>query len=275
MEHAAEKISSIIQKFDSTNNIREIWEIGSRDGQDALVMSEIFPEAIISSFEPNPDTFRMVEEVSRKSHGKITALNIALSSSDGEITFNKIDTTSTITTWADGNPGASSMFIANGKYEIEKYVQIPIKVKSNRAKTLIENQGLATPNLIWMDVQGAEGLVIEGFGQHIANVDFIYVELSLKPLYTGQALAGDIVKLLSTDFYWYSNLTYGAWQFDALFINKKYRCQKLVCRNVFLFLSLKSYLKIGIEYSLPVFLRKRLSVAKKYVIRILISNLRK
>jgi FkbM family methyltransferase len=267
MEHAAGKISSIIQKFDSIAIIKEIWEIGSRDGRDAQSMSEIFPQATIKSFEPNPDTFRMVEEVSQKSYGKIAALNLALSDSDGEITFNKIDTTSTITTWADGNPGASSMFIANEEYDIEKYIQIPVTVKSNRAKTLIENQGLHTPNLIWMDVQGAEGLVIKGFGEHIVNVDFIYVELSLKPLYIGQALASEIVKLLSENFYWYSNLTHGIWQFDALFINKKYRSNKLVYRNLFLLFSLKSNLKIGIEYSLYIFLRKRISVAKRCVIR--------
>jgi hypothetical protein len=40
-----------------------------------------------------------------------------------------------------------------------------------------------------MDVQGAEGLVIKGFDEHIRNVNFIYVELSLKPLYLNQPLA--------------------------------------------------------------------------------------
>jgi FkbM family methyltransferase len=275
MKHAAENIKSIIQKFESVAIVKEIWEIGSRDGLDSQKMSEIFPQARIKSFEPNPDTFSMVEDVAHNSCGKITALNLAISDSDGEITFNKIDTSSTVTTWADGNPGASSMFIASEEYDIEKYFQIPVKVKSNKAKTLIENQGLATPNLIWMDAQGAEGLVIQGFGEHIANVDFIYVELSLKPLYIGQPLASEIVKLLLENFYWYSNLTKGSWQFDALFINKKYRSHKLVCRNTLLFLSLKSNLNIGIEYSFAIFLKKPMSVLKRNIIRVLTNNLRK
>jgi hypothetical protein len=101
-----------------------------------------------------------------------------------------------------------------------------------------------------MDVQGAEGLVIKGFDEHIRNVYFIFVELSLKPLYLNQPLASEVIKLLSKDFYWYGNLTNGSWQFDAFFINKKYRTHRLRARNKLLMLSLKSHLRIGIEHSL-------------------------
>lgn len=184
------------------------------------------------------------------------ALNIALSDSDGEVTFHKIDTSSTVTTWQDGNPGASSMFIASPDYDVEKYYQIPIKVMSHQAKTLIEFQGFSIPNLIWMDVQGAEKLVMQGFGQYLAHVDFIYVELSLKPLYLGQPLAIDVVRLLSKDFYWYKNLSTGSWQFDALFVNKKYSSYKLWFRNLLLLSSLKSNLKVGIEYRLSGLFKK-------------------
>ena len=221
MKHTSEKIQSIISKFETIESIREIWEIGSRDGQDAQAILKVFPLAKIQSFEPNPDTFKMVEEVSTNSFGKINAINLALSDSDGEITFHKIDTASTVTTWTDGNPGASSMFIASPDYEFEKYHQTPVTVKSFQAKTLIESEGFTTPDFIWMDVQGAEGLVIQGFGQYLPSVSFIYVELSLRPLYLGQPLASEIVKLLSKDFYWHKNLSYGSWQFDALFVNKK------------------------------------------------------
>ena len=256
MKHISEEIKSIIGKFQEIETIREIWEIGSRDGQDAQALSEVFPLANIHCFEPNPDTFTLVEEVSAKSFGKIKAINLALSDSDGDITFNKIDTSLTITKWLDGNPGASSMFIANPDYEFEKYYQTPIRVKSLQAKTLIAGEDFTVPNLIWMDVQGAEGIVVKGFGQYVSSIDFIYVELSIKPLYLGQPLAAEIVKLLSENFYWYKNLSYGSWQFDALFVNKKRGSRKLWFRNLLLLLSLKSNLKVGIEYSIAGFFRK-------------------
>lgn len=221
MKHTSEKIRSIIGKFAKIDVIREIWKIGSRDCQDAQAILEVFPLANSHCFEPNPDTFKMVEEVSAKSFGKIKKINLALSDSDGEITFNKIDTSSIISTWPDGNPGASSMFIANPEYEIEKYYQTPMRVRSLQAKTLIAEEDFTVPNLISMDVQGAGGLVIQGFGQYLFIIDVICVELSIKPLYLCQPLAAEIVKLLSKDFYLYKNLSYGSWQFDALFVNKK------------------------------------------------------
>lgn len=259
MKHPADHIKTIISKFEKIEAIKEIWEIGSRDGQDSLALANNFPQAGVKSFEPNPDTFKMVEEVSINSFGKIKALNLALSDQDGEITFNKIDTSKTITTWPDGNPGASSKFLASEQYDIEKYFQIPIKVKSQSAKTLIEGQGLTPPNLIWMDVQGAEGLVIKGFGDLISNVDFIYVELSLKALYIGQPLAAEIIKLLSKNYYWHSNLNKGSWQFDALFVNKKYGNCLLRSKSALLQLSLITNIKIGIEHSASAYLRKPIS----------------
>jgi FkbM family methyltransferase len=274
-ETIIEKIKTIIESFESIEAIHEIWEIGSRDGKDAAAISITFPRARVKSFEPNPDTFQMVEAVSQKSHGRILALNIALSDSDGDITFNKIDTSSTITTWPDGNPGASSIFIASKEYDIETYFQIPITVQSQRAKTLIEDRGFATPNLIWMDVQGAEGLVIKGFEDNIGSVDFIFVELSLKPLYLNQPLASEIIKLLSRDFYWYSNLTNGSWQFDAFFINKKYRTHRLRARNILLMLSLKSNLRVGIEYSFSSILKRSIKVFGKPFFRLATWALRR
>ena len=256
MTNAISRIKTIIEEFGNIESVNEIWDIGSRDGQDSCEIARIFPLANIKAFEPNPDTFDKVEEVSSRFFGQIQSLNVALSDVDGEITFNKIDTLKTITTWPDGNPGASSIFIANNKYKIERYVQIPIRVRSQKAKTLIEDQLFVIPNLIWMDVQGAEGLVIKGFGDYLSNVDFIYLELSLKPLYIGQSLAGEVIKLLSDNFYWHSNLTYGDWQFDGFFINRKYRNQKLKYRNLLLHLSFNTGLNIGIKYSFQTFLMK-------------------
>ncbi len=256
MTHESLIIKSIIEKFGNIESVSEIWEIGSRDGEDSLMMARTFPLAKIKAFEPNPDTFQKVKDVSNQSFGQIQCYEIALSDVDDMIVFNKIDTTKTITTWPDGNPGASSIFISNDKYDIERYVQVPIRVKSQKAKTLIEDEGFKTPNLIWMDVQGAEELVIKGFAEYLSDVDFIYMELSLKPMYIGQSLADEVIRSLSDNFIWHSNLTYGAWQFDGFFVNRKYRSRKLICQHLLLRLSLNSGLNIGIKYSFRTFLLK-------------------
>jgi len=237
----------IVREFGAINRIKHIWDIGSCDGQDSLALSSAFPSASISSFEPNPDTFHMVKKVSDNSSGSVIAHNIALSDFNGTGVFHKIDTLNTKTSWENGNPGASSMFKANGKYEIEDYAQIPIEVQFESGEKLINDFGFEAPNLIWMDVQGAEGLVLNGLGEYLRDIDFIYVELTLKEIYSGQALAKDVLELLKRDFYWYKNLNLGFWQFDGLFVNKKYKSINLILRNLVLVMSLKSNLGVGIK----------------------------
>jgi FkbM family methyltransferase len=237
----------IVREFGAIDRIKHIWDIGSCDGQDSLALSSAFPSARISSFEPNPDTFHMVKKVSDNSSGSIVAHNIALSDFSGKGVFHKIDTLNTKTSWENGNPGASSMFKANGKYEIEDYAQIPIEVQFKSGEKLINDFGFEAPNLIWMDVQGAEGLVLNGLGKYLRDIDFIYVELTLKEIYSGQALAKDVLELLKRDFYWYKNLNLGFWQFDGLFVNKKYKSTNLILRNLVLVMSLKSNLGVGIK----------------------------
>lgn len=246
--HTSEKISKKLSRHLSLSKISNIWEIGSRDGEDAKLLSRTFPSASIIAFEPNPDTYPKVLAACNSHVGRLTSKNIALSDTDGEIVFYKIDTDRTQTTWDDGNPGASSLFLANGEYPVETYVQIPIQVSSCTAKKLIEGEQFAVPNFIWMDVQGSEGLVLKGFGEFLSEVDSIYVELSLKAGYHGQALAHEIIKLLSKDFYWHSNLSTGKWQFDALFVNKKHKSRTLQLKHAFLVFSLKSKIRIFIRY---------------------------
>ena len=243
----------MISEFVAIDRIKYIWDIGSCDGQDSLVLSQAFPTARISSFEPNPDTFHLVKKVSEKSNGFIDAHNFALADFNGMGVFHKIDTINTKTSHKNGNPGASSMFKANGEYVIEDYVQLPVEVQFKSGHELISKSGFDVPNLLWMDVQGAEGLVLTGLGEYLREIDFIYMELTLKEIYTGQTLAKDILALIKRDFYWYQNLNLGFWQFDGLFVNKKYKTLNLVLRNLMLRSSLNLNLGIGIKLeNLPI-----------------------
>ena len=224
-----------------------IWDIGSCDGEDSRALLSAFPTATLSAFEPNPDTFDLVKGVAEDSGGRIRAYNFALSNFDGFGCFYKIDTIKTNTTWVNGNPGASSFFMANGEYQIEDYVQVPIDVQIVTGQKLIKEDGFRIPKLIWMDVQGAEGLVFTGLGEYLKKVDFVYVELTIKEIYSGQILAQDVLQMLKSDFYWYKNLNLGFWQFDGIFVNKKYRSINLILANLLLKLSLRSKLGIGIK----------------------------
>ena len=174
---------------------------------------------------------------------------IALCGTDGHVVFHKIDRRRAVTTWADGNPGASSLFRASGAYDgIEKYVQTPIAVRGATAAGLIDSNEVPSPDFIWIDVQGAEGLVLAGFGSRLADVKAIYVELSLREMYEGQAMAPEVVARLRENFRWHSVLHHGSWQFDALFISRNYSGPELIVRDLALRSSLRTGLNVGIAF---------------------------
>jgi FkbM family methyltransferase len=223
-----------------------IWEIGSRDGRDGVALLRSFPGSNVHSFEPNPDTFPLVEQAAQRNAPRLVAHALALSNIQGSVEFLKIDPENTITSWSDGNPGASSLFYANGEYEVETYVQVPVEVEAITAEALIRSQVAPIPDLVWMDVQGAEGLVLEGFGEYLQQVKAIYVELSLREMYVGQAMATDVVRRLGKNFWWHSVLHTGSWQFDALFLNKSATGRGLARRDLALRTSLRSGLGAGI-----------------------------
>ena len=226
-----------------------MWEIGSRDGRDGVALLHAFPGCVVHAFEPNPDTYPSVEHAAAKSYSRLIPHQIALCVTDGPVLFHKIDRRRTVTTWADGNPGASSLFRASGAYDgIEKYVQTPIVVRGATAAGLIGSNEVPSPDFIWMDVQGAEGLVLAGFGSRLADVKAIYVELSLREMYEGQAMAPEVVARLRENFRWHSVLHHGSWQFDALFISRNYSGPELIVRDIALRASLRTGLNVGIAF---------------------------
>ena len=227
-----------------------IWDIGSRDGEQSLQLLHQFPAAAGVAFEPNPDTQHLVAAVASAST-RLDFIPVALSDEDGEAVFMKIDRDRTQTTWADGNPGASSLFAASTEYPYETYVQTPVNVRTMRVDTYLETGG-PVPDIIWMDVQGAEIHVLRGFGSALGDVGLISVELSLREMYIGQPLAAEVVDFMaSRGFLWWSCPNRGSWQFDAMFVNgTKLRPtirRRAEARDRLLRASLKSGFPIGID----------------------------
>jgi FkbM family methyltransferase len=228
-----------------------IWEIGSRDGREAQRLSDAFPESQVIAFEPNPETFPLVKAVALK-NPKITPKNLAISNTNGSIDFHKINTAETVTSWVDGNPGASSLLRSSGNYPYEKCVQDLIKVRSMRAADFLKEEPELQPQLLWIDVQGSEDQVLESFQSDLREVHTIVVELSLKEIYLNQPLALEVIELIKNKFYFAGVLNVGEWQFDALLINKQApkKVKHWLSDKYFRF-SLKSDRKFGIARSFP------------------------
>lgn len=214
-------IETFITPIPNKSEIKVILDIGSRDCEQSVEFYNNFPNATIIAFECNPNTLPLCRS---KINERIKLVEGAVTDYDGEITFYPINQNLTITTWADGNPGASSIFKSNGQYTVEHYVQDEIKTNCHRLDTVLKNMGIDKVDVIWMDLQGAELLALKGLGKYFENVDYIHTEISFKPIYENQVLADELETFIeNAGFVQLGDIerNRNMWQTDIIYKNKK------------------------------------------------------
>jgi FkbM family methyltransferase len=213
----------MIENFVKSINIDKnyeyiIFDIGSRDCQQSIEFYNTFPNAKIYAFECNPNTLNICKENIRPYNDRITLIEGAVCDYNGTIKFYPIDKNKTVTTWADGNPGASSIFQSNGNYPAEKYVQYEISTNCHRLDSVMSNMRIPRVDIIWMDLQGAELLALKGLGNHLQRVKYIYTEVIHIEMYTGQVLFNELNRfILSNGFGIKNNLSMSGWHEDVIY----------------------------------------------------------
>ena len=193
LENISNFCTAIHQKFvnkDGTfpSNVKTIFDIGSCHALESVEFSKIFPNANIYAFEANTVSY---QECLKNAAGidRILVTNKVVNDFDGVCKFYPINPEKTITTWADGNRGASSMFRSNGAVDhVEKYVQDEVELPCTRLDTFCKEQGITSIDAIWMDLQGAELLALKSLGDVLDTVQVIETELEMNPMYANQCL---------------------------------------------------------------------------------------
>ena len=199
-----------------------IFDIGSRDCIQSIEFYNNFPNAKIYAFECNPNTLPLCRENIKVYTDRIILIEGAVADYDGEITFYPIDQKNTITTWEDGNPGASSLFKSNGTYTPEYYVQNEIRTNCHRLDTIMTKYGVDRVDIVWMDLQGAELLALKSLGNKLKDVDLIYTEATYKEIYTGQVMFDELNRfMLDNDFCVQNKLSMQGWQEDVIYTRIK------------------------------------------------------
>lgn len=198
-----------------------IFDIGSRDALQSIEFYKHFPNAKIYAFECNPNTLHICETNIIDYKDRIRLIKGAVCDYDGSINFYPINQEKTITTWKDGNPGASSLFKSNGKYTIEHYVQDKITTNCHRLDTIMNEHNIPCVDIIWMDLQGAELLALKGLGNKLSSVKYVYTEVSHKEMYTGQVMFKELNDyMIKNDFLILNNLSFRGWQEDIIYKKK-------------------------------------------------------
>jgi len=163
-----------------------VLDVGASRGQFALFALSRFPGAKLICFEPLPEARAIAHKVLE---GRDIELHgVALGSSPGETALHvsaRDDSSSLLPI------GSQQIAAFPGTQESHEIVVSVDVLETYLAKDI------ARPCLLKIDVQGYELDVLRGAGLGLSCVDEIFVEVSFVELYTGQALADDVIRYLA------------------------------------------------------------------------------
>ncbi len=178
-----------------------VYDCGSRDALDGLELAIAIGAKELHIFECNPPAVEICRKnvIRHKPEGLTVFINdCAISDKPGPVSFFPIDTRRTITPHPDGNPGASSLLQADPKYPNETYVQSKITVRATTLDAYCVFH--RPPDLLWMDLQGAELMALMGGRHALKNTRIVHTEVAFRPTYQNQVLFWELDNHLRSRF---------------------------------------------------------------------------
>jgi FkbM family methyltransferase len=170
--------------------VTTVYQIGAHRFQEKELLFRIFPNLKhVVLFEPIPDLYKLLVKQEEGDH-RITILPYAISDQNGETSFNLAS-----------NDGASSSILAFGKHsEIFPSVSQAgeITVQTRTLNWCIEQHKLPQPDFLFLDVQGAEFLILSSLEwSGLPNLKLIYTEVSKVEIYQGAKTLPEVEAVLS------------------------------------------------------------------------------
>jgi len=196
-----------------------IFDIGANIGKVTQQYRSLFPDAIIHSFEPFPESYQLLENQCSKD-SKIFPHQVAICENVGKSTFhsNRVAVTNSLLAtdsqaealWGQGLLDAKSL----------------VEVESTTIDCFCAENHIRTIDILKMDIQGAELRALQGAIEMLARqaVSLIYLEIIVGETYIGQGKLFEYFQLLDSlgyhlfDFYNPVHKDMRLIQLDAIFI---------------------------------------------------------
>lgn len=203
-----ETLDEVVERLAVRDQISVIYDLGSRKLFEAQDLHELFPESEVFCFECDPEILPICREtIQNMPYAKL--FEKAVWSHTGKMDF-----------WAFN---AQSSAYIHLKPDLIK--QTKVEVECVRLEDLINDGTIPPPDLIWMDIQGAEAVALESLGPYLKDTKIIHAEFCMNPLYEGQTLLSDAKEVMGEDFIKISPSYEPEGFFDNfIFANKRY-CQ--------------------------------------------------
>jgi FkbM family methyltransferase len=176
-----------------------IFDVGAYIGEISKIYKEIFPSATIYSFEPFPDSFRKLEELSADQ--RIKPFQLAVSDHAGKTRL-----------YINADVTCNSFFPRpkNGAhYYPEKAEHIDqIEVDTATIDNICERENIEKIDILKLDVEGAEIRALGGACDKLSKhaISLIYIEVMFTAHYEGGCLYHELADFLEKYDYTLFNL---------------------------------------------------------------------
>ena len=192
------------------HEITAIVDGGAAKGTETARLAELFPNASVYAFEPHPRAFSRLQ-TQFKEGGRIRLFPVAISDSVGNTTLH-----------LSAKPTQTSLL----KPIDPKMMNVgSVDVEVTTLARMIESKAVEKPQLLKLDLQGAELGALRGMDGYMADVLAVLVEVSFRNRYAGGCLYHEVAAELHRSnlrLYRFSDVhahATGAWvRADAIFL---------------------------------------------------------
>lgn len=153
------------------------FDIGAYRGLWTCLISSVIPDSQVIAFEPNPENYEKLKTNIKYNNQNVKTYNIALSSSNGNVKF-------------DLDKAMSSVSLGTNNSESVQ------EIHTQRCDELIENENIAIPSIVKIDVEGFEMDVLKGMSDVLSDIEFIIIELHSKSMKKYDSTPESLVRLL-------------------------------------------------------------------------------
>jgi FkbM family methyltransferase len=167
-----------IQRYKAEKNVIEdlieelnqddvFYDVGANTGIYSLFAAQVCEEGEVISFEPYPPNVNILrKDILRNNIENISIYDIALSNTDGVVTFNQPKN-------EDVGYGSASIIPDESKDTMQ--------IQSTTGDKLVSENEIPPPNILKIDVEGSEPLVIGGLEKMLkdSRCRLIYCEIHL------------------------------------------------------------------------------------------------
>jgi FkbM family methyltransferase len=185
------------QRLLKDSPVRVVMDVGANAGDTVEHYRTLFPQAQIHAFEPFPDVHRrLVERFAADPRVRPHQAAVTEASGTRRLYVNEVDVTNSLLPL---DPASVDRAGASSAHGLDQTVD----VQAISLDEFCAAEGLDRIDLLKMDIQGGEGMALDGAAGLLARraVRLIYLEVLFAPLYVGQSYFCDVSRILNRHGY--------------------------------------------------------------------------